>query len=73
MFEHSDAFVALPGGIGTLEELVEQMTGSNSAVTPSRFCSPTSTRLLGAADRAAGAYARNRVHPPVAEHRHPQG
>lgn len=26
MFEYSDAFVALPGGIGTLEELVEQMT-----------------------------------------------
>ena len=26
MFEHSDAFVALPGGIGTLEELVEQLT-----------------------------------------------
>jgi uncharacterized protein (TIGR00730 family) len=26
MFEKSDAFVALPGGIGTLEELVEQMT-----------------------------------------------
>ena len=26
MFEHADAFVALPGGIGTLEELVEQMT-----------------------------------------------
>ena len=26
MFEHSDAFVALPGGIGTLEEVVEQMT-----------------------------------------------
>ena len=26
MFERSDAFVALPGGIGTLEELVEQMT-----------------------------------------------
>ena len=26
MFEHSDAFVALPGGIGTLEELVEMMT-----------------------------------------------
>jgi len=28
MFEHSDAFVALPGGIGTLEELVEQLTWS---------------------------------------------
>jgi uncharacterized protein (TIGR00730 family) len=26
MFEMSDAFVALPGGIGTLEELVEQLT-----------------------------------------------
>jgi uncharacterized protein (TIGR00730 family) len=26
MFERSDAFVALPGGIGTLEELVEQIT-----------------------------------------------
>lgn len=26
MFERSDAFVALPGGIGTLEELLEQMT-----------------------------------------------
>ncbi|WP_062017314.1 TIGR00730 family Rossman fold protein [Aureimonas sp. AU4] len=28
MFERSDAFVALPGGIGTLEELVEIMTWS---------------------------------------------
>ena len=26
MFERSDAFVALPGGIGTLEELIEQLT-----------------------------------------------
>ena len=26
MFERADAFVALPGGIGTLEELVEVMT-----------------------------------------------
>jgi len=28
MYERADAFVALPGGIGTLEELVEQMTWS---------------------------------------------
>jgi uncharacterized protein (TIGR00730 family) len=28
MFEKADAFVALPGGVGTLEELVEQMTWS---------------------------------------------
>jgi uncharacterized protein (TIGR00730 family) len=26
MFEKADAFVALPGGVGTLEELVEQLT-----------------------------------------------
>jgi uncharacterized protein (TIGR00730 family) len=26
MFEEADAFVALPGGVGTLEEVVEQMT-----------------------------------------------
>lgn len=26
MFEYADAFVALPGGVGTLEELVEQLT-----------------------------------------------
>ncbi len=28
MFEHSDAFVALPGGVGTLEEVIEMMTWS---------------------------------------------
>lgn len=28
MFEESDAFVALPGGIGTLEEVIEMMTWS---------------------------------------------
>lgn len=28
MYERSDAFVALPGGVGTLEELVEQLTWS---------------------------------------------
>ena len=26
MFDKADAFIALPGGIGTLEELVEQLT-----------------------------------------------
>jgi hypothetical protein len=31
MFERADAFVALPGGIGTLEELVEQLTWAQLA------------------------------------------
>ncbi|MCR4266872.1 TIGR00730 family Rossman fold protein [Nitratireductor sp. ZSWI3] len=31
MFEHADAFVALPGGIGTLEEIVEIMTWAQLA------------------------------------------
>jgi uncharacterized protein (TIGR00730 family) len=26
MFDRADAFIALPGGVGTLEELVEQVT-----------------------------------------------
>ncbi len=50
MFERSDAFVALPGGIGTLEELVEQLTwvqlGRHSK--PIVLCQHR--RLLGAAD-----------------------
>lgn len=36
MFERSDAFVALPGGIGTVEEIVEIMTWAQLAVTTSR-------------------------------------
>src|SRR6202050_4092899 len=31
MFDRADAFVALPGGIGTLEELVEQLTWAQLA------------------------------------------
>jgi uncharacterized protein (TIGR00730 family) len=36
MFERADAFVALPGGIGTLEELVEQITWAQLG----RHCKP---------------------------------
>jgi uncharacterized protein (TIGR00730 family) len=32
MFERADAFVALPGGIGTLEELIEQLTWAQLGV-----------------------------------------
>ena len=45
MFERSDAFVALPGGIGTLEELVEQLTWVQLPHIKSRWCSAISIVL----------------------------
>ncbi len=39
MFAKSDAFVALPGGLGTLEEFVEQLTWSQLGRHSSRSCS----------------------------------
>ena len=66
MFERADAFVALPGGVGTLEELVEQMTWAQLGqhkkpivvVNVDGFWS----RLFGP-DRP---YARGGVHPAEA-------
>jgi uncharacterized protein (TIGR00730 family) len=43
MFEKSDAFVALPGGLGTLEEIIEIMTWAQLAIIVSRSSSATST------------------------------
>jgi predicted Rossmann-fold nucleotide-binding protein len=37
MAELSDAFIALPGGLGTLEELFEVWTWGSWAITPSRW------------------------------------
>ena len=64
MFERSDAFVALPGGIGTLEELVEQT--DLAAARPPHQADPARQhrRLLGTAAGAAGAYARHRFIRP---------
>ena len=42
MFDRADAFVALPGGIGTLEELVEQLTWSQLGRHRSRSSLPIS-------------------------------
>lgn len=36
MFDESDAFVVMPGGIGTLEEIVELLSGAGSTCTASR-------------------------------------
>jgi uncharacterized protein (TIGR00730 family) len=38
MFERADAFVALPGGLGTLEELVEQMTWAPTSTASGIRC-----------------------------------
>ena len=43
MFEEADAFVALPGGIGTLEELVEMMTWAQLG----RHCKPVLLAYIG--------------------------
>jgi uncharacterized protein (TIGR00730 family) len=43
MFDRADAFVALPGGIGTLEELVEQMTWAQLGRHKKPILSSTST------------------------------
>ncbi|HET7023552.1 MAG TPA: TIGR00730 family Rossman fold protein [Xanthobacteraceae bacterium] len=53
MFERADAFVALPGGVGTLEELVEQLTWAQLgrhkkpilALNVARFWDPLCTLL----------------------------
>ena len=54
MFERADAFVALPGGIGTLEELVEQMTWAQLGRHKKPILSPTST--------ASGTHSRPLAH-----------
>ena len=64
MFERSDAFVALPGGIGTLEELVEQTDLAAARPPRQAGAARQHRRFLGAAACAARAHARNRVHPP---------
>ena len=64
MFERSDAFVALPGGVGTLEELVEQMTWQQLGRHIEAGAAREHRRFLGAAAGAADAYARHRIHPP---------
>jgi uncharacterized protein (TIGR00730 family) len=69
MFERSDAFVALPGGIGTLEELVEQMTWQQLG----RHSTCQHRQFLGAAAGAARAYAGDRIHQERSGGQHPEG
>ena len=41
MDQKSDAFITLPGGIGTMEEAMEILSMKQLKLTPSRWCSST--------------------------------
>ena len=62
MFDRADAFVALPGGVGTLEELVEQLTWAQL----NRHTKPILIADIGGfwlpAARAARPHAYRRLH-----------
>ncbi len=63
MFDKSDAFVALPGGIGTLEELVEQLTWAQLGRHNKPIVLVNIEGFLEAPPRFARSYAQRRVHP----------
>ena len=68
MFEASDAFVTLPGGIGTLEEVIEIMTWAQLGQPHQADRAGQHQGLLGSAFDVDRSHARGRLHP----HR-PQG
>ena len=63
MFEMADAFVALPGGVGTLEEIVEQMTWVQLGRHKKPILLANIQGLLGAALRAARSHEEAGIHP----------
>ena len=75
MFERADAFVALPGGVGTLEELVEQLTWAQLGrhkkpiliANIERFWDPLCA-LLDHMAKLEFIRAGLTVHPLIAEH-----
>ena len=61
MAELADAFVALPGGFGTLDELMEQLTWSQLGLHDEADRAARRRRVLAAADRARAARRRGGV------------
>lgn len=77
MFDRSDAFVALPGGIGTLEEIVEIMTWGQLArhAKPIAFVNTegfwdTMLSLLAHMRQEGFIHTSNRVQPIVGNDPH---
>ena len=63
MFEKSDAFVALPGGIGTVEEIVEVMTWAQLGRHRKPIVFANVKRFLGSDAGADRPYAGRRLRP----------
>ncbi len=63
MFEAADAFVALPGGIGTLEELAEQLAWDAARAPRQATGDRRHRRLLAPIADAVRAYARRGLYP----------
>ncbi len=63
MFELADAFVALPGGVGTLEEIVEQMTWAQLGRHKKPILLANIERFLAAALRVARPHEGAGIHP----------
>ena len=63
MFEHSTGFVALPGGIGTLEELTEISTWAQLDQHAKADYPVQHRKLLGALSHAAETHAGGAIHP----------
>ena len=61
MAELADGFVALPGGLGTLEELAEVVSWAQLGLHEKPIGVLDVARLLGAAVRVAGPGDRERV------------
>ena len=63
MFEKSDAFVALPGGIGTVEEIVEIMTWAQLGHHRKPIVFANIEGFLGSDAGADRPYEGRRLHP----------
>ena len=61
MYELADGFVALPGGLGTLEELAEVLTWNQLGILRQAGGDPRRRRLLGRAGALAHRRRRGRV------------